>query len=228
MAKDANGPPTDPGEFAEAVVRLYDYLLGARTLPFKGNDAQEVRQVAFGLNLIREMLDCWVKGRDSELMQRSGVREAYAILDHLTTGRRHPISVHIRGIHSGRYRPSRAPVNAIEHEAQRVVVGVCRAYARSANISANAARTKVVAASRKIGIHFTKDMIKKWDDRFKRPDGVEETDAKADFRSEAYAHGLLSETDRDPERVLGLGLTWISKWCAVPRLPDTRASELPA
>ena len=94
--------PSDPGEFASSVIKMYDYLLGDRTHPFKGNTAREVRQVAFGLNLIRAMLDDFVKGRDSEEMPRSGVREAYAILDHLTSGHKQPVSAHIKGIRSGR------------------------------------------------------------------------------------------------------------------------------
>jgi hypothetical protein len=84
--------------------------------------------------------------------------------------------------------------------------------------SANAARDHIVSAAKeRWGIHFTGAMIKKWDDRFRRPDDA--TDA-ADTRPDAYAAYLIDAAKGDTQQVIEIGMAWIWKWWSVPRLPE--------
>jgi hypothetical protein len=211
--------PDDPGEFAIAVNKLCDYLAGNRTRKFRGNAAPEVRRVAFGLMLFRDLLDNYRKSLTIADISATGIREAYAILDHLKTGRQHPISKHIVGIHSDRFRPQRAPAGGIEIEGRKVVVGVARAYALVAGITPNRARTEVANAARAGGIRFTNGMIRQWDDRFRRPDGIAEDLAKADPGPEAWADLLLKISSDDPRDVLQNGMKLIACWWMVAKLP---------
>ena len=157
--------PSDPAEFAAAVNRLCAYLSGDRMRPFKGNSAREVRQVAFGLNLIREMLDSYSKKVHWARRPATGLTEAYAILDHLETGRAHPISSHIQGIHSGKFRPQHMRVHKLEIEGRMMVTGFVRAYAQTAKVSSNAARKKAVAIAAEEGIPFTNGQVMQWERR---------------------------------------------------------------
>ena len=88
-----NVSPTNPGDFAEAVCALYKHSTKRESEPFRGNVSIEVRRAAFGLALIRNLLDACARSISlSADIPASGIREAYAILDHLTAGRKHPIS----------------------------------------------------------------------------------------------------------------------------------------
>jgi hypothetical protein len=201
--KKKGGPPSDAGDFAAAVNKMVDWLNGPQTSRFTGNVSSDVRQVAYGLTLLRQLLDsCTKQIALSERIPTTGIKEAYAILDHLRTGRKHPISFHVQGIHSGRFRPSRAPANALEQEARKVAVGVARAYAQVARISANAARGKVVSDARELGIKFTNDAIKKWDDRFRGQEGVDGPASAYDPGPDVWMSSLLRGADGDLNRAL--------------------------
>jgi hypothetical protein len=213
-----NVPPTDPGAFAAPVNALYRRAIKGKFEPFQGNKSSEVRRAALGLALLRQLLDQHTKSLSlSAGMPASGIREAYGILDHLTTGKQHPISKHIHGIHSGQFRPQHVPVNAIEQEARKIVVAVVRAYARAAGVTPHYARQVVVEAAEKIGCKFTNDQIKKWDDRFRKPDGVDDAHASPDVGPDCWAE-KLSEAG-EAQKVLAVGVTWIWKWWAVPETP---------
>jgi hypothetical protein len=123
-----------------------------------------------------------------------------AVLDHLTTGRDHPIARHINGIHSGAFRPQHAPINAIEQEAQKIVVAVVAAYAKSANVSQRVALKAIILAAAKGECHFTSDQIKGWKRKFRNDRGPAIWEAK------------LNEA---PD-VFGVGISWIWKWWGTP------------
>jgi len=97
----------EEANFAEGCVTAYRMILGYEK--FDGHQpAEDVRQVAIGLALIRELLDGFVASMtESAAMPGSGIREAYAIIDHLTSGRAHPVAKHISGLKSARFRPNR-------------------------------------------------------------------------------------------------------------------------
>jgi hypothetical protein len=144
----------------------------------------------------------------------SGIREAFAILDYLTTGRKHPISKHIEGLRSGRYHPQKANVNAIERAAQAIVVGVLRAYMAETGARQSDALRQVVVAAKSAGISFsgTKDspgnQIRMWDRWFS-----ENKVALPDhFATQLRKTG-------DAQQILNVGAAWIWKHWAVPMPP---------
>lgn len=201
--------PENPGKFAKAVNDLYRHAVECKPEPFQGNVSLEVRQAAFGLALIRQLLDQHAKSIYlSADMPGSGIREAYGILDHLTTGRDHPISKHIKGIHSGAFRPQHAEVNSIERFGQKIIVGLVRAYMAATGAKQAEALRQAVNAAKKAGSDFTAEQIRGWDKKFTR-----ETDRGPDY--------LAAELSKkgDPQLILDLGATWIWKWWGVPMPP---------
>ena len=209
-----NVSPTNPGDFAEAVCALYKHSTKRESEPFRGNVSIEVRRAAFGLALIRNLLDACARSISlSADIPASGIREAYAILDHLTAGRKHPISRHIDGIHSGKYRPQHAPGNAIEREGQKIVVGVVRAYMIAACVLESEALRKTIAAAAERECNFTVDQIKGWSKKFSQ-----ENDQGPDY----YA-ATLSKAGDAPQ-ILALGATWIWKWWGAP-MPPTEGEK---
>jgi hypothetical protein len=209
MTKTNEIAPENNGDFAAAVIKLYDHAVKKSTGPFEGNISRQVRQAAFGLALLRQLVQQHAKSIAlSKDLPSSGIGEALGILDHLITGKDHPIARHINGIHSGRFRQGH-PANAIENEGRKIVVAVVRAYAKAANTSQLKARQVVVAeAAKNPDCNFTEHQIKKWDDRFRGREG-----APSDG-PDVYA-AKLSEAG-DATEILALGLTWIWKLWAVP------------
>jgi hypothetical protein len=67
-------------------------------------------------------------------------------------------------------------------------------------------------------MRFTNGMIRQWDDRFKRPDGIPEEVAKADPGPDAWADLLLSISSDDPRDVFQNGMKLIGCWWAVAEL----------
>jgi hypothetical protein len=122
-----SGPIDGDGNFAAAVIKLYNHARsGAR--PFDGNASDDVRRVAFGLALIRDLVEEHARTITfSAHIPSSAIGEALSIIEHLTTGREHPVSRHIRGIHSGRFRPQHASVTHVQRFRQYVFVGLVRA-----------------------------------------------------------------------------------------------------
>jgi hypothetical protein len=59
--KKKGGPPSDAGDFAAAVNKMVDWLNGPQTSRFTGNVSSDVRQVAYGLTLLRQLLDSCTK-----------------------------------------------------------------------------------------------------------------------------------------------------------------------
>jgi hypothetical protein len=72
--------PGDPGEFAKAVIDLYRHAVECNPKPFHGNISLKVRRAAFGLALIRQLLDQYAKSMHlSADMPVSAIRDAYGI-----------------------------------------------------------------------------------------------------------------------------------------------------
>jgi hypothetical protein len=211
MTKEAEDvAPSDPAEFAAAVNGLCAYLSGNRARPFKGNSAREVRQVAFGLNLFREMLDSYAEKVHWTRRPATGLMEAYAILDHLETGRAHPVATHVRGIHSGKFRPQHMRVHKLEAEGRMMLVGFVRAYAQTAKVSSNAARTKAVAIAAEEGISFTNGQVMQWERR------ADQSGSKEDL--EKWENEFIRLANREPNWLVEHGRQRIAAWWRVAQL----------
>jgi hypothetical protein len=161
-------PEPDDGDFARAVIGLYKRNLSAelQKRPFSGAASREVRQCANGLALMRQLLDDFMRrntltGADIEA---SGVGDAYAIIDHLVTGKAHPIAKHIRGLGAGGIRFARMPPNDFERLTQRIAVGAVRALQWSEAIGLRAATRAIADGLGQRGHDFrpTAGQIRAW------------------------------------------------------------------
>ena len=100
----------------------------------------------------------------------SGVGDADAILNHLTSGKAHPIANHIRGLRSAAFRPQHAPANEYERFVQRIVVGAARALQQSGGKGLNVSIRTLVEGVCKAGSEFqpTEAQVKGWHYAFDR------------------------------------------------------------
>jgi hypothetical protein len=157
----------DNADFAAAVIELYKAAMRGELEKFAGTQDREVREVAFGITIIRQLLDREAKAEKAPPDPAKPVLGALAIVDALTSGRDHPIWRHIAGLKSKRFRMQNAPPNRAEHLGRVCVVGLVRAYQQTANVSAKVARDAVIAACRFEDFAFGTEQIKRWDRTFR-------------------------------------------------------------
>jgi hypothetical protein len=135
----------DNADFAAAVIELYKAAVRGELDKFPGSQDREVREVAFALTTIRQLLDREFAPGGAAADPGKPMLGALAIIDALTSGRDHPIWRHIKGLRSKRFRMQNAPPNRSEELGRACVVGLVRAYQQTANVSASAARDAVIA-----------------------------------------------------------------------------------
>lgn len=217
MAKEK--PPKqdlDRGEFAQAVIKLYRWNISAKApdAPFAGDTRLEVRRCANGLALITQLLDDYMLKNTlvGAEIAAAGVGDAYAILDHLTSGRDHPIAKHIKGLHSGTFRPQHAPANKHDRLVQRIVVGAVLAIQAHDEPGQNAAIKKLVENLEQAGVegYPTAGQVKSWYHALRSDDGPR-----------AYAGEILKRATACQTSPLQEGVWMIFEHTgvAVPRAP---------
>jgi hypothetical protein len=201
MSKVKIFAPND-GDFARKVIGLYRHAVARPGETYPGNQDLDVRRVALGLALMRQLLDEHSR-RPHRLadIAESGIAEARGILAHLTTGEDHPVARHIVSLRTR--RPQNAPANAIDKTRQANIVGVVRAYGVVANVPESVAIRKVVQALKGTELDMSEGQVRNWHNR---------TDQLAD----KFASHLLSLAAPDPGRVLALGVTHIMCLSGVP------------
>jgi hypothetical protein len=142
-------PEPDDGEFTRAVIKLFDWNMSAdpqkRALTTSSLSV-EARQCANGLALIKQLLNEFMRqntltGND---IAETGIGDAYAIVDHLISGKAHPIARHIRGLGAAGLRAQRAQANDFTRLTQRIVVGAARALQTSDRVGIRVA-TRAIA-----------------------------------------------------------------------------------
>lgn len=159
----------EKADFAKQCIAAYDVARGLVPLGDGGQPEEDVRHVACGLAVLSELADAHLKTMKSSAdLPGSGLRDAKGIIDHLLTGRAHPIARRIEGLKSARFRGGAVKKNAIDETAQMVAVAVVRAYAQKAGRKQAAARRDVVAKAASAGIRFKVDGLKNWHDDFHR------------------------------------------------------------
>ncbi len=156
----------EDADFTAAVIGLYKAALGGRLQTFVGNQDRDVRKVAFGLTILRQLVDREMRAGNPD--PGLPLLEAQQIIDALTTGRNHPVWQHVRGLKTERFRPQRAAPNSLESLGRIAVVALVRAYAQTASVSARAARGAVIEACRFADFEFGAEQIKGWDRTFRK------------------------------------------------------------
>jgi hypothetical protein len=201
-------PPDDDVEFAHSVIDLYKWELSDKKQAYAGKLSRDVRRVAYGLVLIRQLLDEKMRSLSGAPdIAASGIREAYGILDHLTTGLDHPIATHIAGIRSKDFRPHKVSIAEIGSLAQAVVVGAMRAVARSEKTTEAAARRAIVNKFAGSEYAFTEAQIKGWHYKF---------DGTKDGLPDAICNEILRAAEAGNQTALNIGAHFISGYWAVP------------
>lgn len=154
--------PTN-GDFSAAVIELYKWSIGPMDRPFEKAHAREARKCASGLRLIRKLLDDYMQDKPlSASFPGSGVIEAYGILDHLTSGLDHEISMHINGIHSGRYRSNTAGAGEMIILSRAVVTATALAIMESQGIGRESAIKIIVEKFKNRDFAFTAGQVLQW------------------------------------------------------------------
>jgi hypothetical protein len=153
-------------DFASAVVELYKAAVRGDVENFSAGKGREVREVAFSLAIIRQLLDRELEGATIDLPGKP-ILGALAIIDALTSGRDHPIWWHIAGLKSESFRTQNAPPSRIEELGRVIAVGLVRAYQQTANVSRREAIRAVVATCRFEDFTLREEQIKRWDRTFR-------------------------------------------------------------
>jgi hypothetical protein len=151
-------------KFAADVIKLYDAALNGQ-LDACTESSLEVRQVAFGLVALRQALDPHLeKHRNNPLrLAAAGALEAVAILDALTSGRDHPVWMHIDALKSARYRPGAAPPGEQEQKRRAMLAGAVLAYKKAAAVSSiRKAAEAVCEGIRSNDFPFSPDQLRQW------------------------------------------------------------------
>ncbi|MEJ0095785.1 MAG: hypothetical protein WDN46_20970 [Methylocella sp.] len=203
----------DHSAFAKEVERAYRIARGLQSLEAGGQPEEDARRVGTGLALINELLDAYAaKMKLSGELPGSGLRDAYGIVEHLTTGRDHPIARHILGIKTDQFRRGKMRPTGETRLAQIVAVAAVRGYAMKAGGQQAPARRAVIAQAALYKIVLTATDLKNWHDAFQ---------VEKDIGPDVFANELVNGCS-DAQQVLELGATWIWKFWAVPSLPDKK------
>jgi hypothetical protein len=215
-----------PAEFANAVSRLIDYAHRPTPEEFEGDESLDVRRVAFGLEIIRQIVDdrftIVEKRGNYDDIPSEALWQAKEIVHALLTGEDHPIQKYVVGIRSSRFRcqdQSAAQADILKKEPRACIVGLVRAYAQAKGLKLLPAAKKVIDT---FGDYFTVPQVRTWDNRFRK---VQDTapDAFADsFLKEAAS---LDHPTALSDHVLRVGRTrvWI-RW-HVPLPMPARANR---
>jgi hypothetical protein len=171
MKKKYNDKYNSNAEFSHDVVNLYKYLIGATEQNPSPLANRDVERCASGLRLLRILLDEYSKSLNtSKAYPHTGVIDAYGILDHLVTGRSHPVARHIDGIHSRVFRANVAPAGELEQFQQAVVVSLINIIITEEKVTRNKAATLIVEHFKRHNFGFTVDQLISWDRKFKNED----------------------------------------------------------
>jgi hypothetical protein len=155
-------------DFSMEVIRLYKWSIGDMAKPYDEEPDRDIRRCANGLRFITVLLTEYMRETPRPAgFSDTGVQEAYGIIEHLLTGKAHPISRHIQGIHSARFRANAAPVADLERLAQAVVVATVIAIMEQSNEIQSRAIRQIVNKFISTDFAFTENQIKGWVTWFK-------------------------------------------------------------
>jgi hypothetical protein len=205
------------GDRAQSVIDLYKLTLeGKRS---KADWPRDVRQVALGLVVLRQLVDNYkaeLAGKSADWRANSAIAEADAIIEALVTGHAHPIWDHINSLRSGDFRPQHAPVTRIERQRQLCLIGAIYAYSDASAKRHAEARRIVLESVPSNDFSFTTEQVRKWMSRLADDPGWREYAEKIKKRA-----GELNSQFQLDERILAAGRELIWEMWSVPVIkPD--------
>jgi hypothetical protein len=165
---------SNKAKFAEAAIAIFNRAMRGEHLHNGDTEDREVRQVGYGLALLRQLTTQFAKKlerRSATQRASSGFREAEGLLDALVTGSNHLIFRHVASLRSGRFRPQKAGANISMRRRRACVAGFILAYQKAANVKESEAARIVVKACHSKEFSLGKDTsIVKWILRSSRED----------------------------------------------------------
>jgi hypothetical protein len=196
----------DVSAFARSVRTLY--LKALKGEASKEADV-EVREVAFGLAALRQLLNLNIRDllrrHDLNVYASTGVLQAEKILDALISGHAHPVWWFLKGVQSID-RPQRTWPTTAEQLVRMILVGLARAYEREAGVSHKAAIRAVIKACSFNDQTFTVGQIIGWDQRLAEQQKIEPAAVADDLIKQAIQ---LNNSQPLAERILLVGQRYI-------------------
>jgi hypothetical protein len=195
--------------FARAVINIHDHKVFQtpidKTLQDETRDQwNEVYAVAIGLAVLRNLADDELhqllsKKDGRSRLGRSGLRQAIALLDALTTGKRHAVFDLTKGIQFGFFRHLRTQPNVIDKMDRDDILGLVRALIAAQRLEHGPRSQESVAIRRvvercKLRNRFTEREIRDWNRRSK--DGKPDKIAAVLLRNVQKKSDSLSLSDR--------------------------------
>lgn len=205
----------DRASFSRSVIALHKHLSQVHrsngTKRFGGRVDDDIMRVAAGLTAITRLLE--IKFEEigfGEEMTTTGLRDAFGIVEYLTTGRYHPIADHVAGLRTGYFHPQRQRAAGIDENGRALIVGAVGAFGVASGQDQAKSIRAVSDALKQQGVEVGADQIRGWGRRFKE----EQHQGPAAFRS--Y---FLERAHNDPTAILNMAQAWGFRWAGVPALP---------
>jgi hypothetical protein len=202
----------DAATFARAVIavhdsQIFDDPLDKAVLRKAADRWDKVYEVSAGLITLRNLADRELDRLGGEKdglhsLGKSGLRQAIALLDALTTGTHHAIYDFISGIQSMAFRPVRARPNVIEKMDRDDLVGLVRALKARGLREADAIE-QIIEACNLTPANQWNRRIRDWNRRSK--------DEEPNKIAEVLA--------RDPNRILERAAKWAAQAFSIPPAP---------
>jgi hypothetical protein len=174
-------------KFATDVIKICDAEISGKLDDQELSANKKVRAVAFGLIALRQatthFLEILKNHPDDSRLPKSGLVDAAAIVDALTTGKGHPVWKHIEALQTPKYRSGAAYPVETDTMRRRMVAGLVCAYKQAANVKINKAAQAVADDIKSEDFSFSAGQLRKWVDQ---DDGKKFADQ---FLSDAKALG---------------------------------------
>jgi hypothetical protein len=204
-------------EFASAVIELFKYSLGQSQshdqLNELGDRWPDVYKVGIGLAVLQALadrqLDELLSTKGLMALRESRLREAIALLDALTTGKRHPIFDHVDGLRSKKFRPIREKPNEIDRIDMHGILAGVRALMAAREIETGQKTPESKAIRDVISVCGLVE-------RFQKPQGTLEREVRDRNRR---------ATDKEPDTMTAKLLKEVESIPAEERLKKFGAAE---
>ena len=206
-------------DFAAAVLHAYKRALGLIADKHPSDDDHDVREAAFGLAAIRQLLNEKVdqikqKPFDSDALTATGIANALALFDSLTTGKDHPIQRYISGLKSRRFRSNAAPPNELVNLGRAIIVATMRLLQETGSSQTSAAQ--LVCDCLDGGHQLTINKVKGWDRTFRETEHAMPLAAMNDLRQ--------ASERKDPalslqDRILQSAQDMLARFWVTPQFP---------
>jgi hypothetical protein len=210
-------------EFADAAINLYEHIVNRRPIKSVTNklseeDRRDANAMACAFILIRRLLDDCTKTWSPIEYMTSGLGQAYALLDALTSKRDWPPFTRFNSsLRVSGFRNQNAPPSRFENLSRGVIVGFVLALRRAnPDLSETEAANHVIGLCQFPGVQFTTDQINKWRTQWKDDAGSPSPVQISQIIFEEAQKSAAARNRPLPEAVELIGAGWVRGFWNVP------------